>query len=65
MFVGLSVVYLSGKKGPGGPGCYSQDDVDALRALAEEPGIVDLFLTYPFFIIMFVPLPASIDIELL
>ena len=59
------MVYLSGKKGPGGPGCYSQDDVDALRALAEEPGIVDLFLTYPFFIIMFVPLPASIDIELL
>ncbi|BAF24911.1 zinc finger CCCH domain-containing protein 59 isoform X1 [Oryza sativa Japonica Group] len=42
---GLSVVYLSGRKGPGGPGCYSQDDVDALRALAEEPGIVDLFLT--------------------
>lgn len=39
------MVYLSGKKGPGGPGCYSQDDVDALRALAEEPGIVDLFLT--------------------
>ena len=59
------MVYLSGKKGPGGLGCYSQDDVDALRALAEEPGIVDLFLTYPFFIIMFVPLPASIDIELL
>jgi len=51
MFVGLSVVYLSGKKGPGGPGCYSQDDVDALRALAEEPGIVDLFLTYPFFLL--------------
>lgn len=47
--LGLSVVYLSGRKGPGGPGCYSQDDVDALRALAEEPGIVDLFLTYPFF----------------
>lgn len=36
---------MSGRKGPGGPGCYSQDDVDALRALAEEPGIVDLFLT--------------------
>ncbi|GJM98972.1 hypothetical protein PR202_ga16026 [Eleusine coracana subsp. coracana] len=35
---GLSVVYLSGKQGPGGLGCYSQDDVDALRALAEEPG---------------------------
>ncbi|ONM54603.1 Zinc finger CCCH domain-containing protein 64 [Zea mays] len=46
---GLSVVYLSGRKGLGGPGCYSQDDVDALRALAEEPGIDDLFLTYPFF----------------
>ncbi|KAM0892668.1 hypothetical protein ACQ4PT_025596 [Festuca glaucescens] len=44
---GLSVAYLSGKRGLGGPGCYSQDDVDALRALAEEPGIVDLFLTYP------------------
>jgi hypothetical protein len=43
------VVYLSGRKGLGGPGCYSQDDVDALRALAEEPGIDDLFLTYPFF----------------
>jgi hypothetical protein len=41
------VAYLSGKRGLGGPGCYSQDDVDALRALAEEPGIVDLFLTYP------------------
>ncbi|XP_057969244.1 zinc finger CCCH domain-containing protein 64 isoform X2 [Malania oleifera] len=26
-------------------GTYSQDDVDALRALAEESGIVDLFLT--------------------
>ncbi|ONM54608.1 Zinc finger CCCH domain-containing protein 64 [Zea mays] len=39
---GLSVVYLSGRKGLGGPGCYSQDDVDALRALAEEPGIDDL-----------------------
>jgi hypothetical protein len=59
------VVYLSGRKGLGGPGCYSQDDVDALRALAEEPGIVDLFLTYPFFSLLFLPLPASINIELL
>ena len=49
LFIGLSVAYLSGRKGLGGPGCYSQDDVDALRALAEEPGIVDLFLTYPLF----------------
>ncbi|KAJ8750779.1 hypothetical protein K2173_015960 [Erythroxylum novogranatense] len=44
---GLSVMYLSGKESWDGPqfGVYSQDDVDALRALAEEPGIVDLFLT--------------------
>uniref|UniRef100_A0A6V7QTD5 C3H1-type domain-containing protein n=1 Tax=Ananas comosus var. bracteatus TaxID=296719 RepID=A0A6V7QTD5_ANACO len=33
-------------------GGYSEDDVDALRALAEEPGIVDLFLTYPFPLIL-------------
>lgn len=60
------MVYLSGKKGLGGPGCYSQDDVDALRALAEEPGIVDLFLTYPFFFpLLFLPPPACINIELL
>jgi hypothetical protein len=65
MFVGLSVVYLSGKKGPGGPGCYSQDDIDALRALAEEPGIVDLFLTYPFFYYIVCSTAASINIELL
>ncbi|XP_021715122.1 zinc finger CCCH domain-containing protein 64-like isoform X1 [Chenopodium quinoa] len=44
---GLSVAYLSGRQSPSGQqfGTYSQDDVDALRALAEEPGIVDLFLT--------------------
>ncbi|KAK1408548.1 hypothetical protein QVD17_40416 [Tagetes erecta] len=46
---GLSVAYLSGRKSSSGMiyGTYSQDDVDALRALAEEPGIVDIFLTYP------------------
>lgn len=46
---GLSVVYLSGKSSPDteGNGRYSRDDVDALRALAEEPGIVDIFMTYP------------------
>ena len=43
------------KKGLGGPGCYSQDDVDALWALAEEPGIVNLFLTYPLFFFITVP----------
>ena len=58
------MVYLSGKKGPGGPGCYSQDDVDALRALAEEPGIVDLFLTYPFYYYV-CSTARCIDIELL
>ncbi|VFQ83024.1 unnamed protein product [Cuscuta campestris] len=47
---GLSVTYLSGKKSETGSqvGTYSQDDVDALRALAEEPRVVDIFLTYPF-----------------
>lgn len=28
-------------------GTYTQDDVDALRAIADEHGIVDMFLTYP------------------
>lgn len=44
---GLAVAYLSGRQSSSGQqfGTYSQDDVDALRALAEEPGIIDLFLT--------------------
>ncbi|XP_047311841.1 zinc finger CCCH domain-containing protein 64 [Impatiens glandulifera] len=44
---GLSIVYLSGKDSSSGPqiGTFSQDDVDALRALADEPGIIDMFLT--------------------
>ena len=48
-FIGLSVAYLSGRHQSNGQqfGTYTQDDVDALRAIAEEPGIVDLFLTYP------------------
>jgi hypothetical protein len=47
--VGLSVAYLSGRHSSDGQqfGMYTQDDVDALRAIAEEPGVVDLFLTYP------------------
>lgn len=46
---GLSVAYLSGRHSSDGQqfGMYTQDDVDALRAIAEEPGIVDFFLTYP------------------
>ena len=49
LYVGLSVAYLSGRESSDAQqfGVYSQDDVDALRAIAEEPGIVDLFLTYP------------------
>ncbi|XP_059432587.1 zinc finger CCCH domain-containing protein 64 [Corylus avellana] len=44
---GLSVAYLSGRHSSDGQqfGMYTQDDVDALRAIAEEPGVVDLFLT--------------------
>ncbi|KAK8970995.1 Zinc finger CCCH domain-containing protein 59 [Platanthera guangdongensis] len=44
---GLSIMYLSGRQFPDmeGKGRYSRDDVDALRALAEEPGPVDIFLT--------------------
>ncbi|KAA8523250.1 hypothetical protein F0562_009673 [Nyssa sinensis] len=45
--VGLSVAYLSGRHSVSGQqfGTYSQDDIDALRAFTEEPGIIDLFLT--------------------
>lgn len=44
---GLSVAYLSGRKASDSQqfGRYNQDDVDALRALADESEIVDLFLT--------------------
>ncbi|KAL6005947.1 hypothetical protein ACLOJK_039992 [Asimina triloba] len=47
--LGLSIAYLSGRPASGGQpiGTYTEDDVDALRALAEEPGAIDLFLTYP------------------
>ncbi|KAL8498124.1 hypothetical protein ACS0TY_021451 [Phlomoides rotata] len=44
---GLSVAYLSGKRSANSQqfGAYNQDDIDSLRALIEEPGIVDIFLT--------------------
>ncbi|KAK7318052.1 hypothetical protein RJT34_02749 [Clitoria ternatea] len=44
LYVGLSVVYLSGRSSSSVQqfGTYSQDDVDALQAIAEEPEIVDL-----------------------
>ncbi|KAI3739454.1 hypothetical protein L2E82_29858 [Cichorium intybus] len=49
---GLSVAYLSGRQSPSGLlyETYSQDDIDALRALAEEPEIIDIFLTYPSYL---------------
>ncbi|KAI3700118.1 hypothetical protein L2E82_44735 [Cichorium intybus] len=31
-------------------GTYSQDDIDALWALAEEPEIIDIFMTYPSYL---------------
>lgn len=45
--LGLSIAYLSGRHSSSGQtvGLYNEDDVDALRALAEEPGTIDLFLT--------------------
>ncbi|KAL3623646.1 hypothetical protein CASFOL_032462 [Castilleja foliolosa] len=51
---GLSVVYLSGRRSASSQqfGTYSQDDVDSLRALSEEPGIVDIFLTYYLFTLL-------------
>lgn len=48
--LGLFVAYLSGRQSANSQqfGTYSQDDIDSLRALIEDPGIVDVFLTYPF-----------------
>lgn len=61
------MAYLSGRQSSEGQqfGTYSQDDVDALRALAEEPGIVDLFLTYPCFLICCVPFSSSFSFLIL
>lgn len=43
------MAYLSGRQSANSQqfGTYSQDDIDSLRALAEEREIVDIFLTYP------------------
>lgn len=56
------MAYLSGKQSASGQlyGTYCQDDVDALRALAEEPGIIDIFLTYPCLLLCFNTLLASL-----
>ncbi|CAN7080377.1 unnamed protein product, partial [Brassica oleracea var. botrytis] len=44
--LGLSVSYLSGTESSDGQfGKYSQDDVDALRALADDSGVVDFLFT--------------------
>lgn len=54
--LGLRIAYLAGKYVPSvyadaaGAQCngtYHEDDVDALRAFADEPKVVDLFLSYP------------------
>ncbi|KAH6803156.1 CwfJ-like family protein / zinc finger family protein [Perilla frutescens var. frutescens] len=49
---GLSVAYLSGKRSTNSQqfGAYSQDDIDSLRALIEEPGITPYFLVVMQFI---------------
>lgn len=43
------MAYLSGRQSANSQqfGTYNQDDIDSLRALAEEREIVDIFLTYP------------------
>lgn len=55
-FVGLRVAYLGGKfnaslyqdaKGAASAGAYHEDDVDALRAFADDKAVTDLFLSYP------------------
>ena len=57
IIVGLRIAYLAGKyvplsytdaAGAQYNGAYHEDDVDALRAFADEPKIVDLFLSYPY-----------------
>ncbi|CAM6003132.1 unnamed protein product [Sphagnum balticum] len=53
---GLRVAYLSGKhsaelyqnaKAAAAAGAHHEDDVDTLRAFADDPNITDLFLSYP------------------
>lgn len=53
---GLRVAYLSGKyvpevyqnaRGAAASGAHFEDDVDALRACADEKSVTDLFLSYP------------------
>lgn len=53
---GLRIAYLSGKyipdvykiaKGAEASGGHFEDDVDALRAIADEKDVIDIFLSYP------------------
>lgn len=53
---GLRVAYLSGKyipdvyktaKGAQASGGHFEDDVDALRAIADDKDVVDILLSYP------------------
>jgi hypothetical protein len=54
---GLRIAYLSGKyisdvyknaRGAEASGGHFEDDVDALRAVADEEDVTDIFLSYPF-----------------
>lgn len=56
------MAYLSGRRSLDGLpfGTYTQDDVDVLRAIAEEPGVIDLFLSYPFFFIIIIHTDSNI-----
>lgn len=54
---GLRIAYLSGKyipdvyknaRGAEASGGHFEDDVDALRAIADEKDVTDIFLSYPF-----------------
>lgn len=69
---GLRVAYLAGQYVASAyqnaahaqtNGTYHMDDVDALRALADDPGIIDFFLTneWPEGILNGVPVPSDLD----
>jgi len=58
---GLRVAYLSGKhsaelyqnaKAAAAAGAHHEDDVDTLRAFADDPSITDLFLSYPLLLLL-------------
>ncbi|CAK9234133.1 unnamed protein product [Sphagnum troendelagicum] len=69
---GLRVAYLSGKhsaelyqnaKAAAAAGAHHEDDVDTLRAFADDPSITDLFLSYPLLLLLRIGefVPEGID----